>query len=198
MWLILASSSLNDYLAPSGIVDFDNDAVKRTALRLSAHTRGQTDAAKAFFDFVSHDIRHTFDIGASEVACRASDVLKYGHGLCYAKSNLLAALLRSSGIPAGFCYQRIEDGSPSGFVVHGLNAAYFKETGQWIRMDARGKPGVEVPFDIRHDMLAFTVDESLGESEDPTIYPAPAESIIKLLMQCGSARELMDKLPDRI
>jgi len=36
------------------------------------------------------------------VTCKASDVLIYGTGYCYAKSHLLAALLRANAIPAGF------------------------------------------------------------------------------------------------
>lgn len=29
------------------------------------------------------------------------------HGICFAKSHLLAALLRCKSIPAGFCYQKL-------------------------------------------------------------------------------------------
>lgn len=41
------------------------------------------------------------------VTCSASDVLQHRSGICYAKSNLLAALLRKEGIPTRFCYQRL-------------------------------------------------------------------------------------------
>lgn len=66
-------------------------------------------------------------MGSDEVTCRASEVLKEGHGLCFAKSNLLAVLLRFMDIPVGFCYQTLvhEDG----FVLHGLNAAYLMANG---------------------------------------------------------------------
>lgn len=42
-----------------------------------------------------------------------------GSGICYAKSHLLAALLRANKIPAGFCYPRLsayENGSP--YFIH--------------------------------------------------------------------------------
>jgi len=39
------------------------------------------------------------------VTCSASEVLREGTGICFAKSHLLAALLRAVGIPAGLCYQ---------------------------------------------------------------------------------------------
>lgn len=39
------------------------------------------------------------------VTWRASDVLRRGTGLCFAKAHLLAALLRAVGVPCGLCYQ---------------------------------------------------------------------------------------------
>jgi hypothetical protein len=173
--------------------------VKITADRLSAGATDDVEIVRDFFNFVSNDISHTFDIGANEVTCKASEVLKYGHGICYAKSHLLAALLRSSGIPAGFCYQRLEStDSIYGFVLHGLNAVFFKDTGTWVRIDARGKVGAQVIFDLGQDMLAFKVDKSIGESEDLRVYPKPAQSAINALMQSTSAEELARKLPDNI
>ena len=44
-------------------------------------------------------------------------------GICYAKSHLLAAILRANLFPTGFCYQRLvlDDKTDSRFVLHGLN-----------------------------------------------------------------------------
>lgn len=160
---------------------------------------GDIEVAKAIFEFVRDDISHTFDIGAIEVTCRASDVLKYGHGTCYAKSHLLAAMMRCSGIPAGLCYQRLADDSPSGYVLHGLNAIYLNGLNRWMRLDARGnKPGVNVKFDAGSDMLAYNVDESMGESEEPRIFVEPAESVITALTTNKTARALAASLPDRL
>jgi Transglutaminase-like superfamily len=50
---------------------------------------------------------HSYDIGASEVSVSASDVIHHGHGICFAKAHLLAALLRSNAIPAGLCYRNL-------------------------------------------------------------------------------------------
>ncbi len=41
MHLIQASSSLNEYLASSSIIDFDDDAIKLAANRLSAGTKAK-------------------------------------------------------------------------------------------------------------------------------------------------------------
>lgn len=67
------------------------------------------------YEFVRDAISHSGDVAGRAVTCAASDVLQAREGLCYAKSHLLAALLRSNGIPAGFCYQalRSSDGSES-------------------------------------------------------------------------------------
>ena len=169
MKLILAGSGRDDYLAQSTVIDYDDMAIRQTARRLSAGAHNDDEIIRACFEFVRDEIAHTFDIGGDEVTCSASDVLRYGHGVCYAKSHLLAAILRNLGIPAGFCYQRLrDDDSPSGYVLHGLNAVYFSSLDRWIRLDARGnKPYVNVQFDVGSDILAFKIDESLGESEDP-------------------------------
>jgi transglutaminase-like putative cysteine protease len=198
MQLIPASDNPDDYLARSGVIDFDDISIRRTAQSLTSGGDSEARIIRASFEFVRDEISHTFDIGAGEVICRASDVLRSGHGICYAKSHLLAAILRYHGIPAGFCYQRLrEENSPSGYVLHGLNAVYFSCPGKWVRLDARGnKPGVDVQFDPGSDMLAFRIDESLGESEDPRIFDVPAESVIRALTMSTNAKILSCSLPD--
>nr|WP_320193052.1 transglutaminase family protein [uncultured Desulfobacter sp.] len=65
-------------------------------------------------------------------------VLKYKTGYCYAKSHLLAALLRACNIPAGLCYQRLTiANNKAPFCLHGLNAVYLQRHG-WYRIDSRG------------------------------------------------------------
>ncbi|MEZ0154964.1 MAG: transglutaminase family protein [Candidatus Reddybacter sp.] len=45
-------------------------------------------------------ISHSLDSQQNPVTYRASSVLEYGTGYCYAKSHLLVALLRANSIPA--------------------------------------------------------------------------------------------------
>jgi transglutaminase-like putative cysteine protease len=89
------------------------------------------------------------------VTCRASEVLQHKTGYCFAKSHLLAALLRANQIPVGFCYQRLsidDNGAP--YSLHGFNAVYFPEVG-WYRVDARGnKEGVTAQFTPPQEQLA--------------------------------------------
>jgi len=65
-------------------------------------------------------------------------VLKYKTGYCYAKSHLLAALLRANNIPAGLCYQRLTiENDMLPYCLPALNAVYLPKYG-WYRIDARG------------------------------------------------------------
>ena len=198
MKLISASDNPDDYLDRSPVIDYDDMAIRQTAHRLSAGAHNDDEIIRACYEFVRDEIAHTFDIGGVEVTCSASEVLRYGHGICYAKSHLLVAILRYLGIPAGFCYQRLHDeDSPSGYVLHGLNAVYFSSLDKWVRLDARGnKPYVKVRLDTGSDILAFKIDESLGESEDPNIFAAPAESVIRVLTTSANAKMLSCSLPD--
>lgn len=69
-------------------------------------------------------------VGAPTAAQMASEVLLEGTGFCYAKCQLLVAMLRANGIPAGFCYQRLmRDDTGTTFVLHGLAAVHLPETG---------------------------------------------------------------------
>jgi transglutaminase-like putative cysteine protease len=198
MQLMPVSDDPCDYLAKSRVIDFDDISIRRTAQSLSTGTGSEAETIRACFEFVRDGISHTFDIGASEVTCSASEVMKYGHGTCYAKSHLLAAILRSLGIPAGFCYQRLRDeDTPSGYALHGLNAVYYSSLKKWIRLDARGnKPYVNVRFEPGTDILAYAIDESQGESEDARIFDIPAESVITALIMSKDAKMLACRLPD--
>ncbi len=76
------------------------------------------------------------------IACRASEALALGHGLCFAKSHLLAALLRFAGHPTGFCYVKlVDDDKPGRFVLHGFVAVHWQPTASWILLDPRGNRG---------------------------------------------------------
>jgi transglutaminase-like putative cysteine protease len=75
---------------------------------------------------VRDQICHGLDFKLNPISCKASEVLKHGTGYCYAKSHLLAVLLRANKIPAGLCYLGLSfNGNGAPLCLHGLNAAYF-------------------------------------------------------------------------
>lgn len=112
------------------------------------------------YEYIRDQISHSWDIQATQVTKTAEDVIKVGHGICYAKSNLLAALLRGRDIPTGFCYQRLLlfDEATGQYCIHALNAVYITSLQKWVRLDARGdKPSIKAQFSLREEKLAFTV-----------------------------------------
>ena len=182
------------YLESSEMIDWKHNSILRQAEVLAAGDEIET--AKSCFEFVRDEIRHSWDFQLNPVTCTASDVLKHGTGYCYAKSHLLAALLRANGIPAGLCYQRltISDGKPP-FCLHGLNAVYLEEFG-WYRVDARGnKPGVDAQFCPPIEKLAFPIITE-GEADLPDIYAEPLPEIIEVLTHRTTFQDVSENLPD--
>lgn len=103
MDFILEHEDLSNYLLPSRYVDFDKKIIQDKAKELFCNDLDQIQKVKIAFEFVRDEISHSWDIQSNRVTGTASEVLRYKEGICYAKSMLLAALLRSQGIPTGFC-----------------------------------------------------------------------------------------------
>lgn len=203
------SAQLTDYLQPSAVVDADHPAIAPLVQSLVAGLSTSVDRARVLYEWVRDRIAHTCDIQAQPVTCTASDVLNSGHGFCFAKAHLLAALLRSCGIPTGFCYQRLvfDDADPTLHALHGLNAVYLKELDRWIRLDARGnKPGVQAEFgcngpgpDFVHcERLAFPICPHLGEIDYPTIFTQPYPAVVTALQTHPTAAQLIAHLPNTL
>lgn len=190
------SPDFSIYLASSLYIDSDHPAVRAKAAELAAGAVGDAAIAARCFAFVRDEVAHSWDYQRNPVTCRASDVLQHGTGYCYAKSHLLAALLRANGIPAGLCYQRLavgEAGPP--FCLHGLNAVYLQDFG-WYRIDARGnKPGVSAAFAPPQEQLAFPV-LAPEERDLPEIWPAPLPQVIASLTGHATVQDVAAHLPD--
>jgi len=184
------------FLAASTYIDFDAPEVRATARRLAENAASELDVVRACFEFVRDEIRHSSDFQLNPVTCKASDVLRHGTGYCYAKSHLLAALLRANGIPAGLCYQRLSVGtSGAPYCLHGLNAVYLKDFG-WYRIDARGnKPGIDARFDPPVEHLAFVIRER-EERMLPEIWAEPLNVVIDALERYATWDQVLANLPD--
>lgn len=126
-----------DFRFADPIVDFSDPGVRELAARLDRAAAGPEDFARAAFEWVRDEIAHSFDVRDPRVTLTAAEVLAARVGLCYAKSHLLAALLRSRGVPTALCYQRLAHGD--GHVLHGLVAVHLG--GAWHRQDPRGNTG---------------------------------------------------------
>ncbi|MWC27690.1 transglutaminase domain-containing protein [Paenibacillus sp. MMS18-CY102] len=184
MVVICESSSLEDYLAESEYVDFSHASIRELAAKLASQSSNGIAYVQNAFEFVRDSVSHSWDIQSTRVTCNASDVLHYREGICYAKSNLLCALLRIHGMPAGFCYQRLTlgDTPDTGYVIHALNAVYIGELDRWIRLDARGnKQGVDAQFSLDGERLAFAIREAYEEVDYLVIYTAPRAETMETL-----------------
>jgi transglutaminase-like putative cysteine protease len=183
------------YLESTDVIDWETPAVRRLARDLSsAHTQA-IEVARSCFEWVRDEIDHSGDIRADVVTCCASEVLRERTGWCFAKSHLLAALLRANGIPAGLCYQRLRRDDGTGFTLHGLNAILLPQTG-WYRADARGnKPGVNAQFTPPVEQLAWPVAEP-GEIDLPEIWGRPLPIVVEYLRENNSLVDATRNLPD--
>lgn len=173
-------------LGATEIIDFHCPAVRHKAASLAAECTSERELVEKTYVFVRDGIGHSIDCGGTAVTCRASDVLRVGEGLCYAKAHLLAALLRANGIATGFCYQLLglADEHDAQRVLHGFNAIWLADLQQWHRVDARGnKPGVDAQF-LPHgaERLAFTVHPQCGEVDYPHIFANPDPGVVALLL----------------
>lgn len=187
---------MDAYLSASTYIDYEHPLVLAKAHQLANGLTDDLEIAKRCFHFVRDAIRHSWDYRQNPVTCRASDVLMHGTGYCYAKSHLLAALLRANRIPAGLCYQRLsvgDQGAP--YCLHGLNAVYLSRQG-WYRIDARGnKDGVGAQFCPPHEKLAFPIRES-NERDLPEIWAEPLSVVTTTLEKYSDVYEVANNLPD--
>jgi transglutaminase-like putative cysteine protease len=188
--------SMNEFLRSTAVIDWNHPAVAARAARLGGGADDTSAIARRCFEWVRDCIQHSSDHGLEVVTCAASAVLAHGSGFCYAKSHLLAALLRANRIPTGFCYQRLRvDPTSDRFSLHGFNAIYLPDIG-WYRVDARGnRHDVDAQFTPPVERLAFQ-PATAGESDFPEIWTDPLPIVVETLQTYTSASVVYQRLPD--
>lgn len=187
---------MEQFLKATDIINWTHPSVYFKAKELAEDCADSVVIARRCFEWVRDAIQHSHDFRRNPVTCAASEVLSAGTGYCYAKSHLLAALLRANEIPAGFCYQRlsIDDSGPP-FSLHGLNAVHLLKFG-WYRLDSRGnKPGVDAQFTPPVEKLAFRLNfpEERNFSE---ILSDPLPIVVAALRAHRTWDALYKHLPD--
>ncbi|HTO51758.1 MAG TPA: transglutaminase family protein [Myxococcota bacterium] len=194
------SASWNGYLEDTITIDWQTPAIVERARALAGGSAQDEAKARACYAFVRDEIAHTADAGGDALTCRASEVLEARTGIGFAKSHLLAALLRSLGIPAGFCYQvvrRAPDSSER--LLYGYSGVYLASRARWIELDARGnKPGLDAQFSIAEPRLAVTADPARGEWVYPWIFTRPAPVVVDLLSRNKSLSRIAEHIPQEL
>ncbi|WP_293317444.1 transglutaminase family protein [Microcoleus sp. PH2017_15_JOR_U_A] len=187
---------IKTYLAATDIIDRDHPAILALANKIASQHHTSEAIAQSSFEWVRDEIRHSYDYQMNPVTCRASDVLKHKTGYCFAKSHLLAALLRANNIPAGFCYQRLSfDDKGAPYTLHGFNAVYLPDVG-WYRIDARGnRDNVNAQFTPPQEQLAFKI-QFPEEADFQTILSEPLRVVVEALQNHSTWDKLLLNLPD--
>jgi transglutaminase-like putative cysteine protease len=186
---------MQEFLSASAIIDFEHPLVAAKAAALAKCCVEETALARNCYYFVRDEIAHSGDVHSDLVTLKASEVLEAGTGWCFAKSHLLAALLRANGIPAALCYQRLQKDGQGAFTLHGLNAVYLPDHG-WYRCDARGnKPGVSADFTPPIEHLAWSAYDT-GECNFNDRYAQPQSAVISCLQGSNNFQQVFDNLPD--
>lgn len=195
------SDDLSEYLMSDAVVDWQTPAVLEKALELTRPLSDEVAKARCLYEWVRDCIPHSNDAGLDIVTCTASEVLLHSTGICFAKSHLMAALLRAVNIPAGFCYQvlRLNPPDDNEHVLHGFNAIYLATLDKWIRVDARGNTnGVNAQFNIKKEQLAFAMDPLADEFIYEAIFAAPVSSVVNRLKMYKTRSELWLDLPQSL
>ena len=107
MEIVPYNNNIEEYLKLDNVIDYDNESIQQLADSLFEKADSELEFIKHAYEFVRDNVAHSADIGEDLLTCAASEVLEAGHGICFAKSHLLAAILRCKSIPAGLCYQKL-------------------------------------------------------------------------------------------
>ena len=187
---------MEEYLQVTEVIDWQHPEIIKCSQQIASGLKTPDAISKASFEWVRDEICHSCDYQMNPITWRASDVLQHKTGYCFAKSHLLAALLRANQIPVGFCYQRLSiDDRGAPYSLHGFNAIYLPDIG-WYRVDARGnKAGVNAQFNPPFEQLAYKT-QLPEEADFQLILTNPMRIVIEALQAQTTWDDMLRNLPD--
>lgn len=77
-------NEIDQYLIADDVIDYENDSIKQLANVLFQNAENELDYIKKAYEYVRDNISHSADINEDVITCTASEVLKAGHGICFA------------------------------------------------------------------------------------------------------------------
>ncbi|MGL5794516.1 MAG: transglutaminase-like domain-containing protein, partial [Waterburya sp.] len=75
---------MQEYLKVSEVIDWQHPKIIDCAKQIASGCETPTKIAKASFEWVRDEIYHSYDYQMNPVTYRASDVLQYKTGYCFA------------------------------------------------------------------------------------------------------------------
>ena len=185
---------MKEYLIETQSIDYNDENIQKKVSHLKELSCDDIDYIERCFMFVRDEIPHSWDIGAEIVSKKASEVLINKTGICWAKSCLLAALLRANEIPSGISYQlitRADNDTSDGYIIHAFNTVYIEQLDKWIRLDARGnKENVNAQFSLDEEHLAYETRSELGEIDYHNNQTDLDERLVNVLSKCNVVSEI--------
>ena len=185
---------MKEYLIETQSIDYNDENIQKKVGHLKELSSDDIDYIERCFMFVRDEIPHSWDIGAEIVSKKASEVLINKTGICWAKSCLLAALLRANEIPSGISYQlltRADNDTSDGYIIHAFNTVYIEQLDKWIRLDARGnKENVNAQFSLDEEHLAYEIRSEMGEIDYHNNQNDLDERLVNVLSKCNVVSEI--------
>lgn len=127
---VTIKSSTGMYLYPNKYIDFNSKSVcVKKAAELCAGAEDEVEKIAAIFGYVAGNITYDKQLAATVKSGYIPDpdsTLEKGTGICFDYASLMAAMLRSQGIPT-----RLVIGYAEPDIYHAWNEVYTEETG-WI------------------------------------------------------------------
>lgn len=175
------SADLRAFLTATQMCDADDAAVRDVAAEVTRQARTPRESAVALFYWVRDEIEYTM----GDWNWRASETLRLRKGTCSNKANLMVAMARSLGIPAGFHVQYVA--TPSYFsgsfiplvqrsvrdkAIH-VYVALFLD-GRWVKCDPTDDKALSDAIEaVVPHARAFEFD-----GEHDTVMPFAAGSVV--------------------
>jgi hypothetical protein len=188
---------LDKFLQEDQYIDYNSNIIQNKVKELFTSDMTEIKKTNLAYEFVKDEIPHSFKCNAKIITARASDVLIFKTGICHAKANLLAALLRSQGILTGFCFQHITlvEDDTLGYCVHAYNAIYINN--KWIKLDVSGiNQGVNALFSTEAPILAFQNHKEYDEYFFDGIFANPHIDTMQMLEKAKSLQDILDNIPE--
>jgi transglutaminase-like putative cysteine protease len=160
---------MEDFLRPTYFVNSDDATIREKANELTKECKNDRERAVALFNFVRDGITYNpYGPVEERERYKASATLARGYGYCIQKATLLAALLRSIGIPGALIFadiinplipEHLRDALKTDrFIYHCYNHIFLE--GRWLKATCAldsgtcGRIGVpEVEFDGHKDAI---------------------------------------------